>query len=46
MGSYPCIAQACLEVTYEVFLLCHAKLDTLIMHMTVLLSLLLIAYVL
>ena len=46
MGSYPCIAQACLEVTYVVFLLCIVKLDTLNIPMIILLSPRLIAYVL
>uniref|UniRef100_A0A0V0GLV0 Putative ovule protein n=1 Tax=Solanum chacoense TaxID=4108 RepID=A0A0V0GLV0_SOLCH len=27
MGYCPCIAQACLEVAYGVFLLCYGKLD-------------------
>uniref|UniRef100_M1DUJ0 Uncharacterized protein n=1 Tax=Solanum tuberosum TaxID=4113 RepID=M1DUJ0_SOLTU len=27
MGSYPCIAQVCLEVTYEVVLLCYEDLN-------------------
>lgn len=39
IGSYPCNEQAFLEVTYVVFLLCHVKLDTLNISMTILLHL-------
>jgi len=45
MGSYPCISEACLEVTYVVFLLCYVVLNALIMPMTMMLSLMLIIYV-
>lgn len=45
IGSHPCIAQACLEVTYVVYQLCYVVRNALVMPMTMMLYLILISYV-